>query len=185
MPQFSWLDDPGRRRVLKLACALTLASLPMPSLARTSGGNERSLAFCNLHTGERLTAVYWADGHYLPDALSEIDHVLRDFRTEEVKPIDPKLLDLLHLLHSKLDSSAPFHVISGYRSPATNEMLATQSGGVARKSLHMRGMAIDVNLPDRDLDKLRRTGRSLKGGGVGYYPKPGFVHLDVGRIRYW
>ena len=185
MPQFNGGQEPKRRRILKLAGALTLACLPVPALARTSVGEQRSLAFLNIHTGERLSAVYWADGRYLTAALGEIDHLLRDYRTDEVKPIDRRLLDLLHLLRNRLDSGAPFHVISGYRSPATNNMLAKRSGGVARKSLHMRGMAIDMNLPGRDLATLHRAARSLRLGGVGYYPKPGFVHLDVGRVRYW
>ena len=185
MPQSSGGDQIDRRRVLELGCALALTSLPVPALARTTAGEPRSLALESLHTGERLSTVYWADGKYLPDALAEIDHLLRDFRTGEVLPIDRGLLDLLHSLRSELDSNAPFHVISGYRSPATNKMLAKNGGGVARKSLHMRGMAIDVNLPGRDLSTLHRVARSLKLGGVGYYPKPGFVHLDVGRVRYW
>lgn len=185
MSQFNGGQEPSRRRILELAGALTLTCLPVPARARTSHGQQRSLALRNLHTGERLTAVYWAEGRYLPDALSEIDYLLRDFRTDEVKPIAPELLDLLHLLRSKLDSGAPVHVISGYRSATTNKMLANQSGGVARKSLHMRGMAIDMNLPGRDLATLHRAARSLQLGGVGYYPKPGFVHLDVGRVRYW
>ena len=185
MPHFTGGDGPGRRRILELGCALTLACLPVPALARTNSYEPRSLAFESLHTGEKLSTVYWADGGYLPDALSEIDHLLRDFRTDEVKPIAPELLDLLHLLRSELDSSAPYQVISGYRSATTNKMLAKRSGGVARKSLHMRGMAVDVSLPGRDLATLHRAARSLKLGGVGYYPKPGFVHLDVGRVRYW
>lgn len=185
MPQFNGGDGPGRRRFLALGCALGAACLPVPAVARAIGAGRRSLAFRNLHTGERMSAVYWADGRYLPEALAEIDHLLRDYRTDEVKPIDRGLLDLLHLLRGRLDSSAPFHVVSGYRSPATNKMLAKRSGGVARKSLHMRGMAVDVSLPGRDLATLRRAARSLKLGGVGYYPNPGFVHLDVGRVRYW
>ncbi len=185
MPHVSGKHKLGRRRVLELGCALVLTSLPVPVLARATAGEPRSLAFTHLHTGEELSLVYWADGEYLPEALAEIDHLLRDFRTGEVLPIDRGLLDLLHLLRSELDSNAPFRVISGYRSPATNKMLANKGGDVARKSLHMRGMAIDVDLPGRDLATLHRAAKSLKLGGVGYYPKPGFVHLDVGRVRYW
>ncbi len=185
MPQFSGEKHLGRRRILELGCALALTSLPVPALARTTAGEPRSLALESLHTGERLSTVYWADGQYLPGALAEIDHLLRDFRTGEVKPIDRGLLDQLHLLRRELDSSAAYRVISGYRSPATNKMLAKEGGGVARKSLHMRGMAIDINLPGRDLATLHRVARSMKLGGVGYYPKPGFLHLDVGRVRYW
>ncbi len=185
MPQLSGEGQLGRRRILELGCALTLACLPVPALARVRADEPRSLGFKHRHTGEELSVVYWAGGRYLPDALAEIDHLLRDFRTGEVMPIDRGLLDLLHLLRRDLDSSAPFHVISGYRSPATNKMLAKKGGGVARKSLHMRGRAIDVDLPGRDIAALHRAAKSLKLGGVGYYPKPGFVHLDVGRVRYW
>ncbi len=177
MPQFSGVNQPGRRRILELGCALTLAFLPVPTLALANAGEPRSLGFTHLHTGEKLNIVYWADGEYLPEALAEINHLLRDHRTGEVEPIAPDLLDLLHLVHSKLDSSAPFRVISGYRSPATNKMLASKGGGVARKSLHMRGMAIDVSLPGHDLAMLHRVAKSLKLGGVGYYPKPSFSDL--------
>ena len=110
---------------------------------------------------------------------------MRDYRTGEVMRMDPKLMDILYVLRGKLDSAAPFQLISGYRSPKTNAMLRQRSGGVAKHSLHMEGRAADVYLPDRDLKVLRRAALSLKAGGVGYYPKPGFVHVDTGRVRFW
>jgi uncharacterized protein YcbK (DUF882 family) len=137
-----------------------------------------SLTLCGLPT-------YWAEGNYITPALKDIDHVLRDFRTGDVARIDPRLLDLLHLLRSRLESTEPFHVISGYRSPKTNGTLAQQSSGVAKKSLHMKGMAADVRLPGRVLSDLKGVAVSLKLGGVGYYPKSDFIHVDVGRVRYW
>jgi uncharacterized protein YcbK (DUF882 family) len=120
--------------------------------------------------------------------LSKINHILRDHRANEVKAIDTGLLDLLHRLGGTLQTSAAYHVISGYRSPATNATLRSNGGahtGVASKSLHMVGKAIDVRLPDVPLKELHRAALSLKGGGVGYYPDLNFVHVDVGRVRYW
>ena len=148
----------------------------------------RTLSFFNTHTGERLKAEYCCDGTYDPEALSELNHILRDFRANEVKPIDPKLFDLLHELAGTVETDAPFHIISGYRSPNTNTLLRTRGGahtGVASKSLHMVGRAIDIRLPGTKLDHLRAAARSLKLGGVGYYPSSNFVHLDTGRVRYW
>jgi uncharacterized protein YcbK (DUF882 family) len=111
--------------------------------------------------------------------------VLRDHRTDEVAEMDPRLLDLLFNLQGKLGASTPFHVISGYRSPRSNAMLVAKGGGVAKKSLHMQGKAIDIRLPGRELADLRKAALGLKAGGVGYYPKSDFVHVDVGRVRHW
>lgn len=177
----------GRRRLLGLGLGtLGAAALlgPADALAaiRTPA---RELSLLNTHTGERLKAEYWAKGRYLKDALAEIDQILRDHRTGEHRPIDRDLLDLVHLLHARLGRREPFHVISGYRSPATNAMLARRSGGVARNSYHMRGMAIDLRLPGIGTRDLYRTALRLRGGGVGHYPDSGFVHVDVGPIRNW
>ena len=172
-----------RRTFLTLSLAAT-ASLAAPKFARAHAG-ERKISFHNLHTGESLDTVYWAEGSYLAEGLGEVDQVLRDFRSGEVRAIDPKLIDQLHRLHERLDARKAFQVISGYRSPATNAMLRKQGGGVAKRSYHMRGMAIDVSLPGVELAQLRRAALALEAGGVGYYPKPGFVHLDTGRIRRW
>ena len=146
---------------------------------------EREISFHNLHTGETLTRTYWAAGAYGPEALTEIDAILRDWRTGDVHPMEPELLDFLHDLRLAMDSSEPFHVISGYRSPKTNAKLAAASSGVAKKSLHMRGMAIDVSLPGRELADLRQAAIGLQRGGVGFYPKSGFIHVDIGRVRSW
>jgi uncharacterized protein YcbK (DUF882 family) len=145
----------------------------------------RTVAFHNLHTGESLDATYWDNGTYVPDALSAVNHVLRDFRTGDVHPIEPRLLDLLQALSSRVEARAPFQVISGYRSPATNAMLRAHSDGVAKSSLHMEGLAIDIRLPDVALDRLHGAAVALGGGGVGYYPASDFVHVDVGRVRRW
>ncbi len=145
----------------------------------------RKLALQNLHTGERCATEYWCDGSYHPDALAQIAKVLRDHRTNDVHAIDPKLLDALHRLNAKLDPGKSFQVISGYRSPASNAKLAAASNGVARKSLHMQGMAIDIRMPGVELINLHKGAKSLGAGGVGYYAASNFVHMDVGRVRYW
>ncbi len=174
------------RRHFILGAGASLLSAPLsPALA--SLGEVRSLAFNNLHTGETLSLDYWAQGKYIPDALAEVNRLLRDFRTGDVHMISPQLLDLLAVMRSKLDMSTPFQVISGYRSPATNAKLRGENehSGVASQSLHMQGMAIDVRVPGRSLASLRDAALNLKGGGVGYYPQSDFVHVDVGRVRRW
>jgi len=174
-----------RRQFLGATGALVISGVAAPAAALVPESAPRRLGFECTHTGECIDVEYWAEGRYLPDATAAIDHVLRDFRSGEVHPIDPSLLDHLHSLRSNLDSSEPFHVISGYRSPATNDSLQSKSNGVATKSLHMRGMAIDIRLPGREIANLHRSALALKAGGVGYYPASDFVHVDVGRVRRW
>jgi uncharacterized protein YcbK (DUF882 family) len=146
---------------------------------------QRSLLLHHLHTGETLNSVYFADGRYLPEGLRAITHHLRDWRVDRARPVDPELLDLLWALRQRLGSTAPVQVVCGYRSPETNAMLRRASYGVARNSLHMRGMAIDLRVPGCSLHNLRRAAMSLRRGGVGYYPASGFVHVDTGSVRYW
>jgi uncharacterized protein YcbK (DUF882 family) len=129
--------------------------------------------------------VYYSDGGYLPEALRQINHLLRDFRTEEIHVIDLNLLDTLHDLAASTGSGGVYDVISGYRSPATNAQLRKKSNGVAKRSLHMLGRAIDVRLADVDSKILRDAAIRLKKGGVGYYARSDFVHLDTGRFRTW
>ncbi|MCE5276041.1 MAG: DUF882 domain-containing protein [Syntrophaceae bacterium] len=177
-----------RRSILKAgALALGGCIFPQALLGAVQGPQtpERSLSLYNLHTGESLKTVYWLKGEYLPDALYEINHILRDFRTEEIKPIDTGLLDLLQTLHESVGSREMLHIISGYRSPATNAHLREKSNGIARNSLHLQGKAADIRLPGYSLSSLRQTAVALKRGGVGYYPDSDFVHVDVGRVRYW
>jgi uncharacterized protein YcbK (DUF882 family) len=166
-----------------MATAAPLLAVPSAALAAVT---PRVLTFAHLHTAERLTVEYSDGLRYLPDALGEINQLLRDFRTGEVHAIDPRLLDLLHTLHGAAGSRRPFEIISGYRSPQTNSMLQrTGGGGVASSSLHMRGQAIDLRLPDVPLASLRDAAWSLSRGGVGYYPNSNFVHVDTGRVRRW
>jgi uncharacterized protein YcbK (DUF882 family) len=146
---------------------------------------EKSLSLYNTHTGEGVNAVYWVEGEYLPEALAAVDHVLRDHRTDEIKPIDPLLLDLLYAIREELGCHQPFHIISGYRSPTTNAYLRAVRRGVAEHSLHMDGKAVDLRLPGWAAFSVRSVARDLRVGGVGYYPRSEFVHVDVGPIRYW
>ena len=145
----------------------------------------RELSFYNLHTNEELSAVYWRDGTYLPPGLAQISYHLRDFRTGGIKPIDPTLLNLLHQLTHLTDCREPINVISGYRTPATNAMLAAKSSKVSPTSFHMRGQAIDIRLPGRATTAIRDVALSMSKGGVGYYPESDFLHLDTGPIRAW
>lgn len=178
--------DLNRRRFLRWGIAATAAAaMPMPAWAAALGTAKRRLSFVNLHTDETLTALYWANGSYQRNAVEDINYLLRDFRTGDVHAIDLRLLDLLYTLQHRVKSQSPFQVISGYRSPATNAKLASLNDGVAQHSYHMKGMAIDVALTDRTLASLHRAALSLRAGGVGFYPKPGFVHVDVGPVRTW
>ncbi len=145
----------------------------------------RALSFQHLHTGESLSVEYVQAGDYVPDALTAIDHVLRDHYNDAVHSIDPDLLDILHAVVHETGTRSPFRVISGYRSPETNEMLRQRGGGVARNSMHLQGKAIDIRLDDVETADLRDVGLALKRGGVGYYAKSDFVHLDTGRVRRW
>lgn len=176
-----------RRGFVKLAALAGASLLPSPVLAglRPAIGPERTLSFYNLHTGESLRTVYRAADGYVVSALADIDHILRDFRANEVKPIDPRLLDLLFAIRSRLGTREPFHVISGYRSPLTNAMLHARSEGVAAHSLHVEGKAIDIRVPGQNLAMLRSVALELRRGGVGYYPTSNFVHVDTGRVRFW
>ncbi|MBL0010586.1 MAG: DUF882 domain-containing protein [Nitrosomonas sp.] len=181
--------EPSRRRFLKAGLgACTLLTLPMAAASAHAAIKrplEKNLSFLNLHTGERTRATYWANGRYIPEGMRAINHVLRDHRTGDRYTIDPDLFDTLHLLQHKLGTNQEFHVVSAYRSPASNEMLAARSNGVAKGSLHTFGKAIDIRLPGRKLSDLRTAALSLQMGGVGYYPSSDFVHLDTGRVRFW
>ena len=174
------------RRALLRAGAAALLSASLPGVARAvTMPRARKLKLENLHTGERLVAEYCVDDCYHPDALQAINHILRDYRTGDVHTIDPRLLDLLHDLNGRLETDAAFQVISGFRSPHTNAMLHERSHGVASKSLHTQGMAIDIRVPGRALKAVHATALSLDRGGVGLYPTSDFVHVDVGRVRHW
>src|SRR5262245_54658724 len=177
----------ARRRLLSFgAVALAAPMLALPRKSHASAG-PRSLSFEHLHTGEKLSLVYAVGDQYVQAALQNVRQFLRDFRNGETHVIDPALLDQLHTLASVTATHASFQVISGYRSPATNEMLRREGHGVASASLHLKGQAIDIRLADVALADLRDAALSLHAGGVGYYPSAdsNFVHVDTGAFRRW
>lgn len=163
-------------------------AVPVPGFCRNEqiSSAERAISLHNLHTGEELrNYTYWASGDYLPDTLERFNWLLRDHRTNQVHPIDPDLFDLVHAINTRLRNTEPVQIISGYRSAKTNQSLHASSSGVARRSLHMEGRALDIRLTGCDLKYLRKAARSLQAGGVGYYPDSRFVHIDTGRVRFW
>jgi uncharacterized protein YcbK (DUF882 family) len=147
--------------------------------------DTRELSFRHTHTHETLSVVYWRNGEYVPSALERINHFLRDFRTGDVADMDPELLDLLHIVYQQTGSSGSFEIISAYRSPKTNDMLRSRSNGVAKRSQHLLGKAIDVRLTDVPIANIRKVAYGLGAGGVGFYSRSNFVHLDTGRFRTW
>ncbi|MGD8912989.1 MAG: DUF882 domain-containing protein [Candidatus Thiodiazotropha sp.] len=174
----------SRRRFLRGCASITGIVLASPLLALASG-ESRTLAFRHTHTAERETLTYWQDGEYQADSLQIIDHLLRDHRTGESTRMDRELLDMLYRLQQAVGRCGEFEIISAYRSAKTNAMLRKKSSGVAKRSLHMQGRAIDIRLSGCDLKLLRDRAVALKAGGVGYYPKSNFIHVDTGRFRYW
>lgn len=144
-----------------------------------------TISFRNQHTGESFSGAYRVGDRYLPEAFDKINYVLRDFRTGEIFPIDPRVMDILCSVRHRMSTDEAFEVLSGYRSPKTNAMLRATSEGVARNSLHLTGQAIDIRLPGYSTAGLRQAGIKLGAGGVGYYPKSDFVHMDTGKVRIW
>ncbi len=171
-----------RQLVRGIAFGSTLGMLP---LAAVGANSARRLSFYHTHTGETLAVDYFADGNYLSEALSQVNHLLRDHRTDEVRQVDPQLLDLLHAIQQRSGKVGRYEVISGYRSEATNQMLRSRGGGVAKRSLHMQGRAIDVRIPGLGIADLQKAALELSAGGVGYYPSSEFVHIDTGPVRAW
>lgn len=174
-----------RRLLLSGAASMCVPIVLVSGRAFSATSSPRTLSFLHTHTGESLSLVYAHGERYLAEALARVNWFLRDFRNGESRPIDPQLLDQLHAVRELTGSKAPFEVISGYRSPATNEALQRRSRGVATHSLHLEGRAIDVRLADVALTDLRDAAMSLQAGGVGFYSESQFVHLDTGRARHW
>ncbi|MCP4574369.1 MAG: DUF882 domain-containing protein [bacterium] len=182
--------DPRRRSFLGLCGRIALCgALPVPLLADRATAaldpRTRSLDLLNTHTGEALSCVYQEDGLLLPDALAALDRILRDHRTDEIKSMDPALLNLMSDVAHNCNASSPIHVVSGYRSPATNAALRSRNGGVARRSYHMEGKAVDLRLPGVSTEVVRSVASGVRQGGVGHYPQSDFVHVDTGPVRYW
>lgn len=174
-----------RRSFFKSSVALA-SVIAVPGLAKAAqpAQGERVLRLYNTHTGESLKSVFWAEGQFIPDALQDINKLLRDHRNNKIAPIDPQLLVLLNDVGSKLGATQ-LHIISGYRSPESNAKLASRSNGVARHSMHMDGKAIDIRVPGKNLVHVHKAAMAARGGGVGYYADSQFVHMDTGRVRYW
>lgn len=167
-----------------LAAVVAGASPAAPAVQRGLG-NYRKLSLVNNRTGEWVDSVYWVDGDYIPEALDPINHILRDWRQDKTKRIDRTVLDILAATHGLLDTTEPFEIVSGYRTPATNKLLRSKSKGVASNSYHIRGMAIDITLKSRSVRQISGAGLSLNAGGVGKYSRSEFVHLDSGPVRSW
>ncbi len=180
-------DLKSRRRFLQnLSCLTTAIAFPGITKAAASPSHMvRQLAFDNLHTGEKLSLTYFERGRYLDDALLEINKLLRDHRSGDIYPMDTSLIDLLFDLKNTLGTHKPFQVISGYRSPATNSQLQKSSSGVATKSLHMLGKAIDIRIDGLSSKIIQNTAINMARGGVGYYQQSDFVHIDTGKARFW
>lgn len=174
------------KRILVLTAALGLAATGTAiKPASVRAADARQLSFYHTHTRRSIDVVYYANGEYVDSALDEINRFLKDFRTGEVTAMNPQLLDLLHDLRNELGSIEAYEVISAYRSPKTNEMLRTTTSGVAKKSQHLKGNAIDVRLRGVRTTTLRDTALSMQRGGVGFYEKSDFVHVDMGPVRSW
>lgn len=174
----------SRRKFLILASSFMAitATPPLASsvLSKTRPRfSSRKLSLYNIHSGEAFEDIYWREGQYKKEALQRLAHLLRDRRNDKQHPIDPHLFDVLHRLQSTLGTQNPYHVICGYRSKETNAQLHKKNRGVAKNSLHMQGKAIDLRLESIPLKELSNAARSLKAGGVGYYPKSNFIHMDV------
>lgn len=175
-----------RRGFLKIAAVALGGLATSPIFAKSMTLRERTLSFYASRTGETVRAVYWEPGQgYNRQGLREISWALRDDRNDQFKLFDIKLLDQLYALQLQLDFKKPFHIICGYRSPSTNAMLRQRSRRVAKNSYHMRAMAVDIRMPGRRSSDLRRAAVALKAGGVGYYPRSNFVHIDTGPLRTW
>lgn len=186
------LEVPARRhffhrssRWLLAGAALTQGGHALASVS-TAPHAPRHLAMNHTHTRESVALVYAVGPDFVPQALQHLNHFLRDHYSGDVGQMDPQLFHLMHLVRRELETDRPFHIISGYRSPRTNERLrTTRGGGVAKRSLHMEGRAVDIRLPGVPLADVRDAARDLKLGGVGYYPGEQFIHLDTGRVRSW
>jgi uncharacterized protein YcbK (DUF882 family) len=175
----------GKALALSPPVPADAGSAPALRTLQASTADVRRVWVHNLHTGDKLDAVYYEGGRYVPDALAEAMRVLRDWRNGQEHVMDPRLFDALHGIHEKLGASQPFQIISGYRSPATNAMLHSRSDGVASHSQHLLGKASDIRLEGVDLVRLHKAALSQGAGGVGYYPVSNFVHVDVGPVRTW
>ncbi|GGC03553.1 hypothetical protein GCM10011363_20180 [Marivita lacus] len=177
------------RRALLGAFAAT-AVTAAPTFANAAGflrggGDIRRIKMYSGRTGERIDMIYWIEGDYIADAIKEVHHFMRDWRTDDVKYIDLRTIDIMAAAHNMLDVSEPYMLLSGYRSPQTNAMLRSRSSGVAKNSLHLKGQAADLRLNSRSVSQMARAAAACQAGGVGRYSGSNFVHMDCGPVRVW
>ena len=178
----------SRRALLGAFAATAVAAAPTFSKAAgflRGGGDIRRIRMYSGRTGERIDMVYWIEGKYIKQAVREVNHFMLDWRTDQVKPMDLRTVDIMAAAHNLLDASEPYMLLSGYRSPQTNAMLRSRSRGVAKNSLHMKGQAADLRLSSRSVGQIARAAASCRAGGVGRYSGSNFVHMDCGTVRTW
>ena len=177
-----------RRALLGAFAASAVAAAPTFTNAAgflRGSGDIRRLRMYSGRTGERIDMIYWVEGHYIKDAVKEVNHFMRDWRTDQVKSIDLRTIDIMAAAHNLMDVDEPYMLLSGYRSPKTNAMLRSRSRGVAKNSLHMKGQAADLRLSTRSVSQMARAAAACRGGGVGRYSRSNFVHMDCGTVRTW
>ena len=177
-----------RRGLLGVFAATVVTAAPFfsnaPAYAR-GAGDIRRLRMYSGRTGESMDTIYWIEGKYIPEVVKEINHFMRDWRTDDVVKMDPRNFDIMAAAHRLMDVNEPYMLLSGYRSPKTNAMLRSRSGGVARNSLHMKGMAADLRLNSRSVGQMAKAAAACSAGGVGRYSRSNFVHMDCGAVRSW
>lgn len=177
-----------RRGLLGAFAAVTVAAAPTYSNAfglLRGAGDVRRIRMYSGRTGESIDTIYWIEGEYIPEVMKEINHFMRDWRTDDAVKMDARTVDIMAAAHSLMDVSEPYMLLSGYRSPKTNAMLRSQSSGVARNSLHMKGQAADLRLKSRSVGQMAKAAEACGGGGVGRYSRSNFVHMDCGPVRHW
>lgn len=188
MPAVSPGGGLNRRKFLRIMLWAGLISCSAESTfaaVNNLSSEVKSLSLYNPRTQERFNGIYWRNGEYIAEALDNVNYIMRDTRTDTVKQIDTHLLDLIYKVSLKLKTKGPFHVLSGYRSRKTNSLLLKNYKNTAKNSYHFKGQAVDIRLPGQRTSRVRRAVFELREGGIGYYPRQGFVHIDVGPIRYW
>lgn len=177
-----------RRGILGVFAATAVVAAPTYSNAfglLRGAGDIRRIRMYSGRTGESLDTIYWIEGKYIKEVLQEVNHFMRDWRTDDQVTMDPRTVDIMAASHRLLDVSEPYMLLSGYRSPKTNAMLRSQSGGVAKNSLHMKGQAADLRLKSRSVSQMARAAETCASGGVGRYSGSNFVHMDCGPVRHW
>ncbi|MEP1014121.1 MAG: DUF882 domain-containing protein [Paracoccaceae bacterium] len=177
-----------RRALLGAFAATTITAAPTFSKAAgflRGSGDIRRLRMFSGRTGERIDVIYWIEGDYLKESVKEINHFMRDWRTDQTVNIDLRTVDIMAASHNLMDANEPYMLLSGYRSPKTNAMLRSRSRGVAKNSLHMQGQAADLRLTGKSVGQMARAAKACRGGGVGSYSGSNFVHMDCGVVRSW